>query len=1767
MNIGIHDVDIVKKNSNNFSFSKEILNEIVNEDFKQGAKEFYQKLSTGNDDTSRSYIWTALSAVTDDVGEILYQNVLNYIDNVSDIDTCTTKALQSMVKLLGTNYNILDGINDIPLELVNLIDVFSMRRECLVNSKYVNEQLAAALSSSKELSDLSSDSIQEINSYRETELSDNSELSVPLSVTQYVDIDKLDDFMSASFTHVITHFLTLTYGKMVEDKPIVEVLSDNILLSDFELPNKYQDKIDEYKTRWHIAPDFKPEDAVDNIEAGLSTMDDYQQKYQGLLSIEYERETAPLNKLEPMTRYAYFKEKKVKEYYQFIQNQYMRLFDAYYDAAEYEVDKTYLNVTGNKALAVPLLNSDGKSFNSAMVNAVVKNLILLVHKLQDLREYLKSHAQRTYMKGTFLLISYAVNEYLKQNVYPTMQQLHQATDYLSVKVENGESSLVSVEVPKLEYSSDDNRLKLTEYIDQTQYFNLQTDVDQLSTARFSTLNGKFWKNENTTNGAGTFVDSTNILNSADKSQIILSKSMQLDQIADFYESILPKSNNKSDNGKQYINNFLTSVFSSGADDSWWSDAHKKVMATLSDQTHTIDIDDYVAEVKTARTDDLTELVLSGFEPSEGATVKMQLDEARSKYIDRLSTSCDNFVLNVRNWLEEQLQNLDDLISQLENYYSSFENLDSRCNALYNAYASETTGFVQDHDYLLLNLNAYNGRASENLDNISSRTIINRIVSQSNSLAANHSSILTVLKAFCQNAKYLSKIYVKNDFDVLYPDNLNIADIIKVQYSYLSSVDTIFSTNYYEVSYDTAYNLLQKTRDELVFAIEDAMSKLLEKIKAKLDVLQLDSFDKLSCLLSSYDFYSSKFSLLDTVQEVSAALDYTNDEWYKYKAKLFMKYTGQIVGDTPYYYLENKVHPSYQIHPCLSNFIEKVDFSYPIMNLGGMADDVLTQYEGTLADSLLDGYLTGMWKNPLNSNTDYLVRYEQTDHTDSNLSANEYFGWDGLIHPKTFTNEGLSPDNNANLANFKERLSVVLSGQNLLEEEFDRYVALTQNYVRSLYSQLSDYDIKQYGLDQYGNSYILLSGQQGSQLDGTLWFRPKNIPIPFLAFSYVDQAMDEDSLSCGAFSYVSMSNTSFKLAEPQQINLLADNTDPKYIIYTPKVIDFNFTQDNTMLFMNCKSRNSSLDDFVIFGKIVQSKDNINPIQWTFLQDEVSRYETLHRPTIDGEIAAPWKFKSWFTQRTEFGAIYVDEQPNGNSSVYNICVSKFDRQLTHLTASISSTISSPDRVSSNQIYVDCDINGNIAVAYNVNVDKYSGKAATLIDGSQQYIGTEVATDGILSEYCTTTFNSIQVQYLQVAGKSIFQSPTKTYKPMQEAGFILATNNTVLARTGYIDELDENKVLKFQLAVPASEYNTGIDFRHVCPVRQVEGYVSGNRSNYTDNESYHSDGSTQTPLSGVLTGFSNVHFLESVYNQYLATMNDEQYYELVDAERAGRQMPDKSVIQANLDYLQLAHYDVSKYLSALKSEEKELDDELGISEKLKHRGLVSPYMMIDNFVPTTYKFGIYSASQTEVQTAFKNDRTNNILNDISTYSAVITLADNEQLSVRWIDRGGKIKLDFNSLLYLNISAYQDNIEEYLPEYQTGFAYTLSGQQDVHSSNFQFNERNKRNMFLNLDEPGEAGILNTWRAYESDGPDGTTQHYMDYLNTWLIKNISEEGKPKFLIAKVTKNQLSSASQLAGIQFNKAIVAGRKGASIQQQEETYLLAAEGPILRYISYE
>jgi hypothetical protein len=85
------------------------------------------------------------------------------------------------------------------------------------------------------------------------------------------------------------------------------------------------------------------------------------------------------------------------------------------------------------------------------------------------------------------------------------------------------------------------------------------------------------------------------------------------------------------------------------------------------------------------------------------------------------------------------------------------------------------------------------------------------------------------------------------------------------------------------------------------------------------------------------------------------------------------------------------------------------------------------------------------------------------------------------------------------------------------------------------SAISCYDIKQYGLDSYGNSYILLSSDNASNpYNGTLWFRRKNWPIPSLAFVLKKNVKEDRSVelqfsNSGAFSYISLANTKFKAA--------------------------------------------------------------------------------------------------------------------------------------------------------------------------------------------------------------------------------------------------------------------------------------------------------------------------------------------------------------------------------------------------------------------------------------------------------------------------------------------------------------------------------------------------------------------------------------------------------------------------------------------------------------
>ena len=117
----------VRRADGNVSFADTLGSFVQNEEFKAG----YVDLANGKD-TSTAYVWKALSAIGQDVNSIVYSNVLNYVDAVANIDTCSTKALKSMMKLVGSSYELFGNLDMLPIEVMQLLDVLSISKKYLL---------------------------------------------------------------------------------------------------------------------------------------------------------------------------------------------------------------------------------------------------------------------------------------------------------------------------------------------------------------------------------------------------------------------------------------------------------------------------------------------------------------------------------------------------------------------------------------------------------------------------------------------------------------------------------------------------------------------------------------------------------------------------------------------------------------------------------------------------------------------------------------------------------------------------------------------------------------------------------------------------------------------------------------------------------------------------------------------------------------------------------------------------------------------------------------------------------------------------------------------------------------------------------------------------------------------------------------------------------------------------------------------------------------------------------------------------------------------------------------------------------------------------------------------------------------------------------------------------------------------------------------------------------------------------------------------------
>lgn len=305
------------------------------------------------------------------------------------------------------------------------------------------------------------------------------------------------------------------------------------------------------KLKYNVNTAFDAAEIVDSIEQGDDTLDNYSTAQQQVLSAEiayrqsgYEEYIHQANSRNDklalnLTRQSYYRTRKVKEYFNFIEGQYSNLLlqdklastVATNDSSieVYDFDSNYFNITDTTQTFLLKKSETGElQIQSTPIDVVAKILTEKTFAIAELREQIKVQMQKIHIKGTFLLLSYLINEYLMKNIGERYTE-KLTYDYTNEPL----SAIISTAIATGE------NVKMIEYVDDTEYFNIQTDADtRAKNAEY--VNPTYWMEDATLDTQHT-------------------RDIPLDQIEQFYMTTLDAKKNTSN-----LIAFLNSVFNYGA---------------------------------------------------------------------------------------------------------------------------------------------------------------------------------------------------------------------------------------------------------------------------------------------------------------------------------------------------------------------------------------------------------------------------------------------------------------------------------------------------------------------------------------------------------------------------------------------------------------------------------------------------------------------------------------------------------------------------------------------------------------------------------------------------------------------------------------------------------------------------------------------------------------------------------------------------------------------------------------------------------------------------------------------------------------------------------------------------------------------------------------------------------------------------------------------------------------------------------------------------
>lgn len=388
---------------------------------------------------------------------------------------------------------------------------------------------------------------------------------------------------------------------------------------------------------------------------------------------------------------------------------------------------------------------------------------------------------------------------------------------------------------------------------------------------------------------------------------------------------------------------------------------------------------------------------------------------------------------------------------------------------------------------------------------------------SNELGTYLASMIPVFDLTEENINILRRYYEKTDANNLIEIKRQISEMFSTFDGLLSTKTKIENSMYSDgisgVSFDTGtyiekyinrlYNLLILDIKNKTNAANEYINSLKFKVQAYANVISNEISNNINSI-QGLDF------------EVSSRLQQLNffeNDKYKFNKDMFLTYGGKDFCYDQYYNMQNTVHPSYQIHPYLWNFVKKLGNDSLIQ--AGFQTSIVDELETEIVNAHISKYLNqyGMAKNTwINTSnglvdyTGYLSRYEKENNCQAKTGIfNEVVDYDGAFYPPAVEMFHKNPKNCIESVRTKTTKSKCLTSVGILLRDIFLTGKIQINGETQLIEKIYFYDEVFQLIEQFAN---VDSGKAQAAIDKALIGQTSNSFDESIVVKILDQFVEQ-----------------------------------------------------------------------------------------------------------------------------------------------------------------------------------------------------------------------------------------------------------------------------------------------------------------------------------------------------------------------------------------------------------------------------------------------------------------------------------------------------------------------------------------------------------------------------------------------------------------------------------------------------------------------------------